>query len=243
MTDHTEFLDRFDDFLKGELPPAERLAVAEHLKGCDPCRAELEGVVALRAHVRALPREIAPPRDLWPEIAARLRERGEAPAAEPADETVIAVDFRSRSRRPAWRRWAPLAAAAMVLVVLSSGITAMLMRARGEARVAVVQVPVPAGDAARPTSALAAFRPTEREYLGALETLEGELAARRDQLSPQTIATIEENLRIIDQAIAETRAALESDPGNAELPLLLSGVYRKKVELLQSAIQIPARSI
>lgn len=240
MTEHKDIEDRLDDFMDGALPPAERAAVEEHLQGCEACRAELDGVVTLRAQARVLPREIAPPRDLWPGIAARLRER--APAEEPSDEGVV-VDFRARSRQPAWRRWAPLAAAAMVLVVLSSGITAMLMRAGGETPVAVVQVPVPTADAARPTSALAAFRPTEREYLGALETLEGELAARRDQLSPQTIATIEENLRIIDQAIAETRDALESDPGNAELPLLLSGVYRKKVELLQSAIQIPARSI
>ena len=48
----------------------------------------------LLEETRRLPRSIEPPRDLWPAIAARIR------------------------RRPAWRRWAALAAAAAVVLIV-----------------------------------------------------------------------------------------------------------------------------
>jgi len=48
----------------------------------------------LLEETRQLPRSIEPPRDLWPGIAARIR------------------------RRPAWMRWAALAAAAVVVLVV-----------------------------------------------------------------------------------------------------------------------------
>lgn len=237
MMTHIEASGRLDDFFDGALPPAEREAVMDHLEGCGECRAELERMALLQAETRALPRGIAPPRDLWPEIAARLAPRA-APAGEPEAKSVIAVDFQAARRRAPWTRWASMAAAAMVLVALSSGITAYLMSARAVAPVAVETAP--AAPAERPITALAAFRPTEMEYIGTVETLQAELDARRDRLSPETLAVIEENLRIIDRAIAEARAALESDPANADLPLMLSGVYRQKVELLQTALQLPA---
>jgi hypothetical protein len=56
------------------------------------------------------------------------------------------------------------------------------------------------------------------------------------------VATIEKNLQIIDQAIAESRAALARDPNNPDLPLMLSGVYQTKVELLQHAVQLSSRT-
>lgn len=243
MMRHTEMQSRLDDLVDGVLPPAEYSAVMEHVDACAECRAELDGLVMLRAETEALPRDIAPPRDLWPDIAARLQPRGGVPAKETASDSLIVVDFGAASRRSTAWRWAPLAAAAVMLVVLSSGITAYLMRARQVAPVAVVQVPVPVESSAQPVSALAAFRPTEVEYLGVVEAMQAELDARRGQLAPQTVATIEENLRIIDRAIGEARAALEKDPSDGDLPLLLSSVYQKKVELLQTALQLTARSL
>jgi hypothetical protein len=142
---------------------------------------------------------------------------------------------RARPAAPVWQRWSALAAAAVVLVVLSSGATAYLLRARAAAPVAAAPAAAP-----RTNSALVAFRPAEMEYLSTVEALQAELAARRDELSPETVAVIEANLRIIDQAIAEARAALEADPRNPDLPLHLSGVYRTKVELLQSALLLPS---
>ncbi len=236
MMRHIDVRDRLDDYFDGALPAPEREAVADHLEACAECRGELEGMAALQAETRALPRGIAPPRDLWPGVAARLGGRGAAEPAGAAEKVAIEVDF----RRAVGMRRALLAAAAVALVALSSGATALLMsRGGGAAPLAVTSGP----SGVRSNSALAAFRPTEVEYLGTVERLEAELEARRGALAPQTVAVIEENLRIIDRAIAEARTALEEDPANADLPLLLSGVYRRKVELLQSAIRIPMRSL
>jgi anti-sigma factor RsiW len=231
-----------DHFLDGELPDAERLALEEHLGRCDDCLAELDGLRALRDAARSLPREIGPPRDLWAGIAARIE-------AEPAraEARVVEVDFAAR-RRTVPSVWMIRIAAAMTLVVVSSGVTALLLRGSGEGTevaaglpATTVTQPAPRPEAAVPT-ALAAFEPTEREYLGAVEVLAVELEARKADLAPETVATVEQSLRIIDRAIAEARVALERDPANADLPFLLSGVYRKKVDLLQQAVELPRGS-
>ncbi|MBW3627848.1 MAG: zf-HC2 domain-containing protein [Gemmatimonadetes bacterium] len=232
--DHAYVLDRLDHFLDGELPIQERLAVQEHLGRCDDCLEEMEVVREIRDAAQLLPREIAPPRDLWPAIAARIH------ATSPEqDRAVIQVDF---SPRPQARRagvWVIRIAAALALVVASSSVTVLLLRQPGTEPVAVM----PTNTARAPAkTALAAFAPTEVEYQGAVNALHAELRQSRGRLSPETMATVEANLRIIDAAIAESRAALAADPSNARLPMLLSGVYQKKVELLQHAVQISART-
>lgn len=221
-----------DGFLDGDLGPEERRAVEEHLAGCDRCADELAGMHALAEQAASLPAEIAPARDLWPEIAARIqRER------ESGDEVpVLAVDFGRSGRTPA-RAWAVRIAASLALVIGSSAITARLVRAPE-----VPDAAQPVAARSEPAPGLATFASTEAQYLSSVETLAAELELRRDQLPPATVATVEENLRIIDQAIAEARAALAEHPQSPEIPLLLSGAYRQKVELLRSAVSISART-
>jgi hypothetical protein len=61
------------------------------------------------------------------------------------------------------------------------------------------------------------------------------LASQRQTLQPETIARVERNLAIIDQAIAEIRVALASDPTNRALHALLKASYGQKAALLQQA--------
>lgn len=280
--EHFEIQPLLGEYIDGELDDARLARVQEHLDRCAECLGEVDGMLELQAGARALPREIAPSRDLWPEIAARLQQsarppHGMAPAPQGTGR-VIEGDFQSRSRRSGWRQRGWVAAAAVVLVAISSGTTAYLLRSTGPAQVAVNTPPAPAnsaepagpavdaparvaaapGQAAIPADApaaaparaeaastpmgLAAFGASEQEYRRTVDGLHAELQARRERLSPETVAIIEKNLRIIDAAILEARAALEADPSNAELPLMLSGVYRTKVELLQRAVQLSART-
>jgi hypothetical protein len=92
--------------------------------------------------------------------------------------------------------------------------------------------------AAQPVTALAAFRPAEREYQRAVDELAQVLETRRADLAPETVATLERNLAIIDAAIAESRAALEKDPNSRELTQMLSSTYDAKVQLLRNAVQL-----
>jgi anti-sigma factor RsiW len=232
IDDHAVWSARLDEYLDGSGDRAEIAAVEAHLETCAACRDELRAIEGLREGARGLRREIAPSRDLWAGIAARIEEAN-APAAPPA------IDIAERRRRPRIP-WAWLAAAAVILVVVSSGATALLLRGGGGATTAPL-ASSSANGAARPVG-LAAFASAEVEYESAVSSLEAELAARRDRLQPETIAAVEQNLAIIDAAIAEARAALAADPSSADLPLLLSGVYLQKVELLRTALDLTART-
>lgn len=250
---HHEMQERLEGFLAGTLMPAEARLVEAHLTGCEECRREKEALARLLARAAELPRGITPPRDLWPEIAARLETKPivlpggvvHAPGTREisAGETpVISLEERRAVRAPlrvAWTTWAVRAAAALLLVVLSSAITVMVMRQGQDGPQLVQQVP-PA--TARPgVTALVAFGPTEAEYIRTADDLAAVLDSRRDSLSPETVRIVEENLRIIDRAIAEARAALEADPNNVDLTHMLGGMYQQKVEMLQNAAQLPLR--
>ena len=63
-------------------------------------------------------------------------------------------------------------------------------------------------------------------YDAAVGDLERVLAEGKDQLDPKTLKVIEDNLRIIDRAIAEARSAIASDPANAYLRSQLEERYQ-----------------
>jgi anti-sigma factor RsiW len=247
MMTHAMIESRLDDFVDGLLSDVERRTVERHLEACEACRAEVDGILRLQTAVGALPREMAPPRDLWAGIAARIeQEPREEPAhaeyaEEPADEPVrvYRIDTARRARRGWWMGPRVLAAAAaVVLVVLSSSITALLMRGGAAAPDGPLASAPSESGGAPPTSALVAWEPAERVVLETVEQLEFALEAQRDRLNPETVRVVEENLRIIDRAIAEARAALEADPNNRDLTFLLMDVYKTKVDLLQNTVQI-----
>jgi anti-sigma factor RsiW len=261
---HEQAIERLDDYASGELPDIERRLVERHLEGCGECRAEAEAIRALLAEVAALPAAVAPPADLWQGIAGRLEPRAAGAPVRVEETNVISLD----SRRKVWQppRWALQIAAALVLVVGSSLVTARVMRERQPVGpVATLPPPsavtpgrgtAPAVEGALPGSpdgrqvttaapaesgqvtALAAFRPAEREYQQAVDDLARVLETRRASLAPETVVVLEHNLAIIDAAIAESRAALVNDPNSRELTDMLSSTYDAKVQLLRRAVQL-----
>ena len=61
------------------------------------------------------------------------------------------------------------------------------------------------------------------------------LEARIDELDPATVATIKENLQVIDQALDEIRRAIAEDPSNRQLQQLQSSGERQRGEVLRRA--------
>jgi hypothetical protein len=59
------------------------------------------------------------------------------------------------------------------------------------------------------------------------------LDQRREELPAQTVAALEENLLIIDHAIAEIHRAMENRADSHTLNLLLAETYRREAELLK----------
>ena len=207
----TRFDQQLDAWLEGTLDDAAATEMDGHLATCETCRADLEGMRAVLGAAAALPTSIAPPRDLWPGIAARLGGSTPGPI----------------QLRTAWRRWVPLAAAAVLLVAVTATLTYQL--ARG---------PVAIADRPEPSVVRPAGFAADRDFVVAAADLERVLHEERDRLSPETVAVIERNLALVDAAIAEARAALAADPANADLRALLWGAHRQKLDLLERATRL-----
>jgi putative zinc finger protein len=81
---------------------------------------------------------------------------------------------------------------------------------------------------------------SEDVYSREIAMLQKIVTDRRTQLDSSTVAIIERNLRIIDAAIAQSRAALANDPASRLLSDQLTHALDKKVELLRTAAMLPS---
>jgi hypothetical protein len=216
-----ELDDRLDGWVDRTLSEAERREVESHLAGCPGCREEERRLRQLLAHASALPRSVSPPRDLWPEISRRI-ERG---------------------RAWSWPRivaWQPaLAVAAAVVVALG----AVVLRQQAPTPANIVVVPSPAtGPGYRMHPAAVEMDPglvaMERDYQAAANALLAALQERRDELEPETLASVESNLAVIDAALAEVHEALAKDPASPELSRMLVSTHRKRVDVLRKMVKL-----
>jgi hypothetical protein len=65
---------------------------------------------------------------------------------------------------------------------------------------------------------------------------------RRGELDPATVAVLEHSLKVIDQAIAQSKDALQRDPASGFLQEQLNHALDKKVTLLRTAARLPSRT-
>ena len=176
----------------------------------------------LLAKAAELPKDIAPARDLWPSIAARI-------AGEPQQ---------SRTRSYGW----PAALAAGFLVAsVSALLTWGLMRDNGP----VVPTPVAATTttetATVPDGAIVpvSYGPnsglTPKEILARDELL-ARFREKFDELRPETRVAIQKNLAIIQTAANEIDAALAKDPASGMLKSLLIGAYKQELQLYSTVV-------
>jgi hypothetical protein len=167
-----------------------------------------------------LPKSIEPPRDLWPQIADRI-SRGK----------VVAAEFGPAPARRAWLRPTAFAAAAATLVVLTSAVTTLYLRN---------QIPQSA-TLRTPPGLVVDFAGIESEYVNATDEILRAVQAGEVQLSPGTVAVLEKNLQVIDDAIRESREALARDPANSALRDMVLASYRQKLDLLRRVTASPAK--
>lgn len=222
MTDHPSF-EQLCDVADGTAPAIAAAAARAHARTCADCASQLESIASLRVNAAALPREIAPPTDLWNDIRGRLRPRSSL-------ETT---------RMPAWRS-RHLLAAGLVIAVASSAVTFAVTRKA---------VPGPGTTTAdvspavqTPRALPAQLASDEHRYARSAELLQRTLESRRDSLAPSTVAVIERSLRVADSAIAEARDALARDPSNRALVRLFASNYERKIDLLRRAGALEPRT-
>jgi len=213
---------RIDDYVDDVLSAEQVNELESHLEACAGCRRQEQSLRSLLEQAAALPKQLQPGRDLWPEIATRLPVR--------------------RRVFPFVRSWVPvtwnpaLAAAAVLLIALSSAVTAFLMRGgRGAADLAegpgVTLQPVAMA------TGVSSIGQAEMEYERAAQALLARIETRRDSLSPETLRVVEQNLETIDAALGEVRRALVEDPSNPGLVRMLASTHRKRIEVLQAVVR------
>ena len=235
---HVEWADRFSEYLAGELAEPVRAQLEAHLAGCGACRdvlAELRDVVARAGELT----DLEPPRDLWPGIASTIGGPARAlPRAGDPHVLVLpsarAAGLSSAPVRPPRVRRAPMAAAAAALVAVSVTTTWWVASARTGAD-GLLETN---GVAGTPAVRSAATGSPPADLASELATLEEVLEVARGTLDPNTVRVLERNLGVIEQAIADSRQALELDPGNAFLTQHLERMYRRKLTYLEDVVRV-----
>jgi hypothetical protein len=216
--------------LEGELSPEERWSADAHLASCERCstlRAELLGIAAAAKELPLM----SPSRDLWDGIAARIETPVVELAARPAGNGV---------RRS--RLWMGAAAAALIVATAATTyiITTTVLDPFAPQVASSDGPPTPDdslnGDGVVRVSDSPADAAFDREVV----QLRALLEQRRPDLDSTTVAVLERNLAIIDQAIAESRAALEKDPSSALLNRQLHAALGRKVQVLRTAALLPS---
>jgi hypothetical protein len=225
--------DRLSEYLDGGLEVAERAELEAHLAECEECAATLEQLRRVVARAQAL--EDRPPQnDLWSGIAERI---GATSAG--AEVTNIESHRQRRRARIRDRRLSfsvpQLAAAGIALMIMSGGIGLLLSRSAGPAGDMVTSAN-PVGTVAIPATSPGI--PAVANYDAAVVDLEKVIEESRDQLDTMTVRIIEENLLIIDRAIAQAQRALAQDPASVYLNEHLAATMHQKLEFLRRAAQM-----
>jgi hypothetical protein len=173
--------------------------------------------------LRDLPQDIAPPKDLWPAIAAQIDPGSEAArASRPAP-------LRSASAaRLSQMRW--LAAAAMVAAVaVGIWVGRDLLPLPGKPGGTLSSTTQPTVTASGPVNVAYVADPRyQRQRAALLATLQTRLAT----LPPETRTKVLASLAAIDKAKQDLESALGKDPSNALLQELLVNTYQDEMRVL-----------
>lgn len=173
-----------------------------------------QGVQALLDAAAKLPQDIAPKRDLWPEIVAQLEPQSLQTDSAPSDW-----------RRP--MRWAASFTGAALAVLAAFAV----MKSR--------DVEQPAQVATTPGEAVtqpAEFLPITQDpsYRAARAELLTSFEKQLAMLPPEDRAKVEQGLKDIQSGLHALNQALQRNPHNAALRRLVLGAYQRELEYMQT---------
>jgi hypothetical protein len=199
------------------LDVSARQALETHLSECAACRQIVDETQAIRDAAVLLERHVPSPQT-WNRIAA-------------------AVD--ADRRRPWWQIGGmrlPQLAAAAVAVAIIVGVAVMAWR--DLAPLGTESAPRIVAENTTPSDVVPSvndeYRLAEEQYVEAIAGLEQQ--ADTAQLTPDVADVVQANLTVVNQAIDESRAALEAEPESQVAQESLFDAFRSKVELLQNAL-------
>jgi hypothetical protein len=255
--------ERLADYLEGDLDSAARREFDAHVASCVRCTALVRDLEQIRASAAELP-ELTPSIDLWSGIERRI----ETPVISLGERSAPNVAVRRRTLDGLKRA----AIAAALVAVSAGVTYTLTVAHNGNSgptsSVAANRSPTPGSnappsgtdtagrqtiatpDATPPTAPSNSGQtlvtnpssPGADTYAREIDRLRTIFARNRAQLDPRTAAIIEANLKVIDDAIAQSKAALAQDPASRFLNNQLNSALGKKLELLQTAALLPNRT-
>jgi hypothetical protein len=267
MTHPTITCDRFNeqlaDFLERVVSEPTRAAMESHAVGCEDCGPLLADLRRLRIDASNLP-ELAPSRDLWFGIENRIEapvlslpgatnarvRRWKNPivlglaAAGLVAVTATVTHLAERGGRVDGRTGGqPMNTAQQSRPVQAPSTVAAAADEAGP-RQQSPAVPVsrsPGSPVTRPSVSLISNKPSaEQTYDREIARLLVVYNQRRPDLDSTTVAVVKRNLKIIDDAIAQTKLALRRDPASQYLMESLNDAFDSKVQLLRKAAMLPS---
>lgn len=191
-----DFAEYPNDAIDGTLDDGLQKPYDDHIASCVDCREEERLMRDLLDRTAQLPADIMPDRELWAGIEEKILE---------TPKNIIAF--------PKFRR-------RLVQTVMgAAGVFIVFM---------LITVPV------EPVENIAENEPSqeeldreklEAEYARAKDSLMLALDARKDAMSPEILAMIEENLNIIENAVVDINRALATNPDDPQLERMLLVAY------------------
>lgn len=211
-----------------------------HLSECVECRNYVADLTSLVDVARKLPREVAPPERVWISLRAQLEAEGiikpqPEPIAVPAPSwwDSIAAFFGSRG-----------IAAAMVGILLVAGAVFLIRSERKDVTPAnIAKAPVIAAQPAplpAMSASLAKSQEPPKEFAGTVQALNDQEPVATGIIlasSSPVDASLRDNLKKVNDFIAECERHLKEQPQDGLTREYLSAAYQQKAELLSAMIE------
>lgn len=225
-----EFLERASEYVDGTLDTTARAAADGHVSSCEACRALAADLRRVQQTAGAIER-LALPADAWARIAARLE-------ADPDYARAASADRSAPRPVVGWQSWAWLATAAALVLAVGVSLVYVSRQPASSAPDGAATGPANASAADLVQSIESELALAASHYERAIASLEQVAQASDSPLDPEVTATLRKNLDLIDQAIGDSRAALEAEPDSRVAQESLFDAFRKKVALLQDTIAL-----
>jgi putative intracellular protease/amidase len=206
------------DYVDGTLDERSRIELEAHLASCERCRAVVADFTALRQVTLVLEPEL-PPAHVWTKLAA-------------------AFEAEQRSSFHRWGfTWKQSLAASFVTITLIASL-AWIGKGLAPINGSSARLASATASATEPTSVKAEFDLAEMQYTNAIAGLESITKSEQSALDMETADVLNANLTVIDGAITESRAALQTEPDNPMAQESLFDALRSKLELLQDVVSL-----
>jgi hypothetical protein len=223
MATCAQYREAIQELVDGTLGPIREAELQQHLDECPACSALVDDLRRVRDLAGSL--ETPRPRDhVWLQIAGRLRQEGR-------------VHDRQEPVRSSRTQYAWLAIAATLVLAVGASIFLVFSRA-GHVPVTNTSTASNAAPGDSVQSGVEDLRKAEQLLQSGITKLKEGMGSETQALPVAAATTLDKNLQILDQAIAESSAALQQEPQNVAARNSLFEALQRKISLLQDTIAL-----